>query len=55
MYFKVTCEFYIKAKDQNEAEEIVAEEGHEIVENHLIFSETDKKTAEKEGIYNEEE
>jgi hypothetical protein len=51
--FKVTCEFYIKARDKWEAEEIVSDdisEG-EFLDEHIMIEETTDKIS-KEDIYN---
>jgi hypothetical protein len=53
-YFKVSCEYYIKATDKEEAEEIVINDlsSCNFFEEHLIVEYTDKETAEKEGLFN---
>jgi hypothetical protein len=48
--FKITCEFYIKAKDESEVEEILKEDS-DFVENHCMIEETNEKIN-KEEIFN---
>lgn len=54
-YYKVSCEYYIKAKDHEEAENEIVDElvNGNFMESHIIIDEVNKEVAEKEGIYNE--
>ena len=42
--YKVQCEFYIKAKSEEEAESVVADDmcGGDFMEEHIIIDEVDK-------------
>jgi len=53
-YFKVSCEFYIKAKDEEEAKEIIIDDlsSGNFFEEHLIIESTNKEIAKKEGVFN---
>lgn len=54
-YYKVSCEYYIKAKDFQKAKEIIGGDmcdPFEFFESHIIIDEVNKEVAEKEGIYN---
>lgn len=54
--FKVYCEFYIKAKDESEAEDIVIDDFsyNNFFEEHIIIEEVDECPKEHK-IFNEEE
>ncbi len=53
MIYKVYCEFYIKAKDQDKVEDYLNEEaGLDFTESHLLIEGVDDPTKiKKEDIY----
>jgi len=53
MIFKVSCEFYIRADDEKDAEDIVIDDfcGGDFYEEHIIIEESECK---KEDIWNNE-
>ena len=56
MIFKVSCEFYIRADDEKDAEDIVIDDfcGGDFYEEHILIEETENSI--KEGdIWNSEE
>lgn len=48
-YYKVYCEYYIKANNEDDVIE-EAREDADFAENHLIIEKVSKKTAEEAGI-----
>ena len=52
--YKVCCEYYIKAKDKDEAEEIVADDMayNNFLEEHILIEESELPKG--ENIFNEE-
>lgn len=55
-YYKVSCEYYIKADDGEDAERIISEEvafdSGKFMESHIVIDEVNKEIAEKQGVYN---
>jgi len=48
--YKITCEFYIVAEDERQAEEVLRDDS-DFIENHCMIDETTDKVK-KEDIYN---
>ncbi len=53
--YKVSCEFYIKAEDETQAEEIVSDDfcSGDFMEEHIMINES--KLPEDDNYWNEEE
>jgi uncharacterized protein with PIN domain len=47
--FKVSCEYYIQAEDERQAQEFVADEGTDFFERHLTIEESE---CEEDDIFN---
>jgi len=48
--YKVSCEYFVKANDENQVLEGVGEEGADFVESHIIINEV-SEVPENEGIW----
>ena len=49
--FKVSCEYYLYANDEDEVIDFIAQEDN-LVESHFMIEEADKENIDKEDIYN---